>query len=148
MSCPMEQEMLAAKPVGQGTDLPWHQDGGDVWALDRDPLAAIWALDPATRADGCVEVVPGTRRLLLGSEWRGDGRRDFVPSVTIRAEEKNGTGWNREAGAHVHPRSRHAPIGHLRVRARGKSPRGRITPGSQQGNDRQCGRLLGAAAPC
>ena len=48
------------KPAGQGTVLPWHQDGGDVWALDRDPLVTIWvALDPATRANGCVEVVPG-----------------------------------------------------------------------------------------
>lgn len=58
--------MVMNKPAGQGTVLPWHQDGGDVWALDRDPLVTIWvALDPATRENGCLEVVPGTHRLGL-----------------------------------------------------------------------------------
>jgi hypothetical protein len=58
--------MIMNKPAGQGTYLPWHQDGGDVWALDRDPLVTIWvALDPATRANGCLEVIPGSHRLGL-----------------------------------------------------------------------------------
>lgn len=58
--------MVMNKPAGQGTILPWHQDGGNVWALDRDPLVTIWvALDPATRANGCMEVVPGTHQLGL-----------------------------------------------------------------------------------
>ena len=58
--------MVMNKPAGQGTVLPWHQDGGNVWALDRDPLVTIWvALDPATRANGCLEVIPGTHRLGL-----------------------------------------------------------------------------------
>jgi len=29
-------------PDGGGTPLPWHQDGGDHWALDRDPLLFVW----------------------------------------------------------------------------------------------------------
>jgi polysaccharide pyruvyl transferase WcaK-like protein len=58
--------MIMNKPAGQGTVLPWHQDGGDVWALDHDPLVTIWvALDPATRTNGCVEVIPGSHRLGL-----------------------------------------------------------------------------------
>lgn len=58
--------MVMNKPAGQGTYLPWHQDGGTVWKLDRDPLVTIWvALDPATRENGCMEVVPGTHRLGL-----------------------------------------------------------------------------------
>jgi polysaccharide pyruvyl transferase WcaK-like protein len=58
--------MVMNKPAGQGTLLPWHQDGGDVWALDRDPLVTIWvALDPATQANGCMEVVRGSHRLGL-----------------------------------------------------------------------------------
>lgn len=58
--------MIMNKPAGQGTHLPWHQDGGDVWALDRDPLVTVWvALDPATRTNGCVEVIPGSHRLGL-----------------------------------------------------------------------------------
>ena len=58
--------MMMNKPAGQGTYLPWHQDAGDVWKLDRDPLVTLWvALDPSTRANGCVQVIPGTHRLGL-----------------------------------------------------------------------------------
>lgn len=61
--------MVMNKPASQGTQLPWHQDGGDVWALDRDPLITIWmALDDATAANGCVEVLPGSHRLGLLSQ--------------------------------------------------------------------------------
>jgi polysaccharide pyruvyl transferase WcaK-like protein len=62
--------MMMNKPAGQGTYLPWHQDGGDVWKLDRDPLVTIWvALDDATLANGCLQVVPGTHRLGLLSRY-------------------------------------------------------------------------------
>lgn len=58
--------MMMNKPAGQGTYLPWHQDAGDVWKLDRDPLVTTWiALDPATRANGCIQVIPGTHHLGL-----------------------------------------------------------------------------------
>ncbi len=58
--------MMMNKPAGRGTYLPWHQDAGDVWKLDRDPLVTLWvALDPSTRANGCVQVIPGTHRLGL-----------------------------------------------------------------------------------
>jgi hypothetical protein len=80
--------MIMNKPAGQGTVLPWHQDGGDVWALDRDPLVTIWvALDPATRANGCVEVVPGTHRLGLltrhGSTLSADDTARHCPPENI-----------------------------------------------------------------
>jgi polysaccharide pyruvyl transferase WcaK-like protein len=55
--------MVMNKPAGQGTNLPWHQDGGDVWALDREPLVTIWvALDSATKANGCMDAVRGSQR--------------------------------------------------------------------------------------
>jgi ectoine hydroxylase-related dioxygenase (phytanoyl-CoA dioxygenase family) len=58
--------MVMCKPAGAhggGTTLPWHQDGGDWWALDRDPLIFVWlALSPATRANGAVQVVRGSHR--------------------------------------------------------------------------------------
>ncbi|GHO46311.1 phytanoyl-CoA dioxygenase family protein [Ktedonospora formicarum] len=60
--------MFMNKPAHQGTLLPWHQDR---WSyLDRDPLITIWtALDPATVANGCVEVIPGShKRGLLNSK--------------------------------------------------------------------------------
>ncbi len=71
--------MVMNKPAGQGTVLPWHQDGGNVWALDRDPLVTVWvALDPATRANGCMEVVPGTHRLGLLSLYGSTVEEKYV----------------------------------------------------------------------
>lgn len=54
--------MFMNKPAMSGTLLPWHQDA---WTdLDRQPLITLWtALDPATIANGCVQVVPGTHKL-------------------------------------------------------------------------------------
>ncbi|HYF48200.1 MAG TPA: phytanoyl-CoA dioxygenase family protein [Planctomycetota bacterium] len=61
--------MFMNKPARKGTILPWHQDGGTGWDLDRDPLATLWlALDPATVANGCVEIIPGSHKLGLLSE--------------------------------------------------------------------------------
>jgi hypothetical protein len=56
--------MFMNKPAGRGTLLPWHQDR---WThLDRDPLITVWtALDPATQANGCVEVIPGSHKFGL-----------------------------------------------------------------------------------
>ncbi len=56
--------MFMNKPAHRGTLLPWHQDR---WThLDRDPLITVWtALDPATIANGCVQVVPGTHKHLI-----------------------------------------------------------------------------------
>lgn len=56
--------MFMNKPARKGTFLPWHQDR---WtSLDRDPLITTWtALDPATVANGCVQIVPGSHKLGL-----------------------------------------------------------------------------------
>ena len=56
--------MFMNKPAHQGTMLPWHQDRWNY--LDRDPQVTVWtALDPATRANGCVQVVRGSHKLGL-----------------------------------------------------------------------------------
>lgn len=80
--------MIMNKPAGQGTHLPWHQDGGDVWALDRDPLVTVWvALDPATRANGCVEAIPGSHRLGLltaqGSTLSAEHAAEHCPAERV-----------------------------------------------------------------
>jgi ectoine hydroxylase-related dioxygenase (phytanoyl-CoA dioxygenase family) len=56
--------MFMNKPAHKGTWLPWHQDR---WAsLDRDPLITVWtALDPATIANGCMQVIVGSHKLGL-----------------------------------------------------------------------------------
>ncbi|HEY3330369.1 MAG TPA: phytanoyl-CoA dioxygenase family protein [Capsulimonadaceae bacterium] len=64
--------MFMNKPAHQGTLLPWHQDA---WVtLDRQPIVTVWtALDPATIANGCVEVIPGTHKLGLVNPEHGSG---------------------------------------------------------------------------
>lgn len=53
--------MLMNKAASGGTELPWHQDGGLFWGLDRDPVLSIWtALDDATAESGAIEIVPGS----------------------------------------------------------------------------------------
>jgi hypothetical protein len=53
--------MFMNKPARKGTFLPWHQDR---WIhLDHDPIITVWtALDPATKANGCVQVIPGSHK--------------------------------------------------------------------------------------
>src|SRR5579883_3081242 len=47
--------VLFTKAATGGTDLPWHQDAGSFWGLDRDPEVQIWtALDDAPVESGCV----------------------------------------------------------------------------------------------
>lgn len=64
--------MFMNKPAGQGTRLPWHQDR---WAmLDRDPLVTVWtALDPATKRNGCVQVIPSSHRFGVLNPEHGSG---------------------------------------------------------------------------
>ncbi len=64
--------MFMNKPAGKGTLLPWHQDR---WThLDRDPLLTVWiALDPATRANGCVRIIPRTHTVGLINPSHGSG---------------------------------------------------------------------------
>lgn len=56
--------MFMNKPAHHGTVLPWHQDVGEGWGLDRNPIITIWtALDDATAANGCMQIVPGSHQL-------------------------------------------------------------------------------------
>jgi hypothetical protein len=53
--------VLFAKSARGGSELPWHQDAGVFWGLDRDPPLQIWtALDDTEEAAGCVDVLPGS----------------------------------------------------------------------------------------
>lgn len=64
--------VLWMKAPGGGTELPWHQDGGRFWGLDRDPILQVWtALDDAPLDGGCLEVVPGTHRAGLVTPFGG-----------------------------------------------------------------------------
>lgn len=64
--------VLMTKSEGGGTVLPWHQDAGSFWGLDRAPNLQIWtALDDAPADGGCVEVVPGSHDAGLATPLGG-----------------------------------------------------------------------------
>ena len=50
------------KPAGEGYETPWHQDG-HYWPIRPLATCTVWvALDPSTRANGCLRVIPGSHR--------------------------------------------------------------------------------------
>ena len=50
------------KPAGEGYETPWHQDG-HYWPIRPLATCTVWvALEPSTRANGCLRVVPGSHR--------------------------------------------------------------------------------------
>lgn len=64
-----------------GTELPWHQDGGRLWGLTRDPELQIWtALDAAPLDAGCMRVALGTHHAGLASPLGG-----VVPAARVAA---------------------------------------------------------------
>ena len=64
--------MFMNKPAKRGTLLPWHQDR---WShLDRDPLITVWtALDPATKENGCVQIIRGSHAWGVINPGHGSG---------------------------------------------------------------------------
>jgi phytanoyl-CoA hydroxylase len=78
---------LFTKSARGGTALPWHQDGGSFWGLDRDPELQIWtAIDDATFASGCVEVIDGSHKGGLATPLGGTIPRDIL--LRARADER------------------------------------------------------------
>jgi phytanoyl-CoA hydroxylase len=74
---------LMNKHAGGGSDLPWHQDGGNFWGLDRDPTLQIWtAIDDAPVDGGCLEVVDGSHLAGLATPLGG-----VVPDDKLRLAE-------------------------------------------------------------
>ena len=92
--------MFMNKPAGKGTVLRWHQDR---WSTsDRDPLITAWtALDPATIANGCVQVIPGSHaRADQPVGWfRLPHRRAGEEILRGRADRAHGTGRGRDGRA-------------------------------------------------
>ena len=79
--------MFMNKPAKQGTYLPWHQDAWNY--LDRQPLITLWtALDPATRANGCVEVIPGSHKQGLINSAHSSGFLTEQQAVQICTRDK------------------------------------------------------------
>jgi hypothetical protein len=86
--------ILFNKGEDGGSNLPWHQDGGRLWGLSRDPELQIWtALDDASEGGGCLEVIPGTHRSGLATPLGG-----VVPENLAREREPQAVALPVRAG--------------------------------------------------
>lgn len=101
-----------------GSDLPWHQDGGKLFGLDRDPELQVWtALDDAPEDGGCLEVLPGSHKGGIARPMGG-----IVPRPLVEAADadRRRVALPAEAGDvilihnHVWHRSGASRTGHLR----------------------------------
>jgi phytanoyl-CoA hydroxylase len=55
------QDMALIKPPRVGGAKPWHQDAAYFRVRDPALIVGVWiALDPARRANGCMQVIPGS----------------------------------------------------------------------------------------
>lgn len=79
--------MFMNKPAREGTVLVWHQDR---WThLDRDPLITIWtALDPATQANGCVEIIPGAHHRLINPDHNSGFLTDTQAAALLQENQR------------------------------------------------------------
>lgn len=73
--------VLFSKAPRVGSDLPWHQDGGRFWGLDRDAELQLWTgLDDAPPAAGGIEVLPRSHHGGLATPLGG-----VVPRANVEA---------------------------------------------------------------
>ena len=66
------------KPAGTGYETPWHQDG-HYWPIRPLANCTAWvALEPSTRANGCLRVIPGSHRAQRLYEHLHEDRTDLT----------------------------------------------------------------------
>ncbi|MBI3369924.1 MAG: phytanoyl-CoA dioxygenase family protein [Burkholderiales bacterium] len=66
------------KPAGEGHETPWHQDG-HYWPIRPLANCTVWlALEPSTRANGCLRVIPRSHQARQLHEHLHEDRRDVA----------------------------------------------------------------------
>ncbi len=71
---------IFCKPGRTGFETPWHQDG-HYWPIRPLATCTLWvALDPSTRENACLRVIPGSHREGLLHKHLREDRDDIVLS--------------------------------------------------------------------
>ncbi len=73
------------KPPLEGYETPWHQDG-HYWPIRPLATCTVWvALEPSTRANGCLRVVPGSHRARTLHAHLHENRSDLTLNQRLAA---------------------------------------------------------------
>jgi hypothetical protein len=73
------------KPAAEGYETPWHQDG-HYWPIRPLATCTVWvALEPSTRDNGCLRVVPGSHRARHLHEHLTEDRSDLTLNQRLAA---------------------------------------------------------------
>lgn len=73
------------KPAGDGFETPWHQDG-HYWPIRPLATCTAWvALEPSTRANGCLRVIPGSHADRRLHEHLHEDRNDLTLQQRLAA---------------------------------------------------------------
>jgi ectoine hydroxylase-related dioxygenase (phytanoyl-CoA dioxygenase family) len=75
------------KPPREGYETPWHQDG-HYWPIRPLATCTVWvALEPSTRDNGCLRVIPGSHRARVLHPHLHEDRED----LTLQQRMADGT---------------------------------------------------------
>ena len=98
------------KPARTGSATPWHQDNGLWRDGETEPFNFWMALDPATRENGCLQIIPGSHKgniidhVLYEDSIHGELPRDLVdetlahrPAEHIELEPGDIVAWHSSA---------------------------------------------------
>jgi hypothetical protein len=76
---------LFCKPASIGMAIPWHQDG-EYWPIRPLANVSAWiAIDPATRENGCLRIIPGSHHDGLRPHVQ-DNRENIALDQTVAPE--------------------------------------------------------------
>ena len=88
------------KPGGDGLETPWHQDG-HYWPIRPLATCTAWiALDPSTRENGCLRVIPGSH---AGKHLYRHLREDRTDVVLTQRIDDPAFDENRAADVELEP---------------------------------------------
>jgi len=66
------------KPASEGFETPWHQDG-HYWPIRPLATCTVWvALEPSTKKNGCLRVIPGSHKSQQLYEHLHEDREDLT----------------------------------------------------------------------
>ncbi len=75
------------KPPNEGFETPWHQDG-HYWPIRPLATCTVWvALEPSTRDNGCLRVIPGSHQAHVLHPHLHEDRQD----LTLQQRMADGT---------------------------------------------------------